>query len=119
MIGFSREMVLAVSSMLDDAITKFVIYFSVCMHRSTHDTKVLLVASIQSACLGWKLLVKYCVYVNHYAQYILGENIVFSILQCSVYLPPCVALQERGNTSRRREMNLVASSMFVVPSSVL
>ena len=43
----------------------------------------------------------------------LGENVVFSTLQCSVYLPPCVALEERGNTNRRREMNLVASSMLL------
>ena len=48
----------------------------------------------------------------------LGENVVFSVLHAvySVHLPPCVALEERGNTNRRREMNLVASSMSVVPS---
>ena len=32
----------------------------------------------------------------------------------SINSPPCVASEERGNTSRRREMTLVVLCMFVV-----
>ena len=70
-------------------------------------------------CVGvlWeKILSQYsAVYSQLYSP--LGRNLVLiRILQCRIYSPPCIASVKGGNTSRRREMNLAVSSMFVVPN---
>ena len=65
-------------------------------------------------------------YVNSFGQnvVVLWEEFLASLQHhwkelvntVNVYSPPCVASVKRGNTSRRREMNLMVSSMLVVPT---